>query len=118
MQQDLSDEEAKKKLIKLNLIGIIVSYKIQTYKPYGKRDNNGVLINNNGIKHNYDFINFAYKYWILPLSTSERDKKIYIKRVESLGLLVELSYDSLEKYFCNNYTYNNSNNDASPVSSQ
>ena len=77
-----------------------------------------VLVNNNGIKHNYDFINFAYKYWILPLSTSERDKKIYIKRVESLGLLVELSYDLLEKYFCNNYTYNNSNNDASPVSSQ
>jgi hypothetical protein len=31
MAQNPADEEAKKKLIKLNLIGIIMSYKIQTY---------------------------------------------------------------------------------------
>lgn len=89
-----------------NLCDIIVSYKLKNYQTEIRNDD-GVLVNGNSIKHNYNFVRFAYKYWIQPLelfcnnNTKNNKKKKYLikDRINALALLVELDNRILINYF-------------------
>ena len=83
----------------LNLCGIIVSYKLQNYQTEIRH--NGVLVNGHSIRHNYNFVRFAFKYWIQPLELEKNNKKKYLinDRINSLALLVELDKRILINYF-------------------
>ena len=82
----------------LNLCGIIVSYKLKNYQV-DIRNSDGVLVNGNSIKHNYNFIKFAYEKWIKPLENIKKKKYLMNDRINSLGLLVELDKRILINYF-------------------
>ena len=82
----------------LNLCGIIVSYKLKNYQV-DIRNSDGVLVNGNSIKHNYNFIKFAYDTWIRPLENNKKKKYLMNDRINSLGLLVELDKRILINYF-------------------
>ena len=82
----------------LNLCGIIVSYKLKNYQNE-IRNSDGVLVNGNSIRHNYNFVRFAFKYWIRPLENNKKKKYLIKDRINSLSLLVELDKRILINYF-------------------
>ena len=98
MARDMIVQNPINDLELLNLCGIIVSYKLKNYQV-DIRNSDGVLVNGNSIKHNYNFIKFAYEKWIKSLENNKKKKYLMNDRINSLSLLVELDKRILINYF-------------------
>ena len=92
----------KKKNLKImehdNLINYIVAYKLKHYNKHDY-DSNGILLNYNSIKNNYNFIKFVFE-----CNYFENQKKYNI-RLKYLSKLVEIDIENLEKYIKNLQEY-------------
>ena len=78
-----------------SLIDYIVMYKLKHFKNF-EYDENSVLINNTGIRFNFDFVEFVIDNKYFP--DLYKDKDIFKKRLIYLSLLTEIEKKYLLEY--------------------
>ena len=78
-----------------NLVQYIIMYKIKHFNNFNY-DENGVLVNNNGIRFNFDFVEFCVDNKYLP--DFKKNKILFNEKLKKLSLLVEVEKKYLLDY--------------------